>query len=496
MNEIGVNHDWIENYTMYEAVLRCVNDIKAWDIDATIRAFMTFGWDENSKSPDELQFLHRDTGVIICFDGSVLAIQFSDGNMRDAMKDLFRVLHSLGWKLAEVFHKQSTMSALLRDMGQSISANLDFDIKPGKAGGEISSFAETAMLTKRTKEVVAQMNEVNESGLAVFSESDPVLAELKSMNPSVSALNLDSERRTLVLEDEDVPLIPVVPAVSKSSSNNTVSSVDTLILPTPTPVSYSLTETNLTIENKRLQNNLTGLYERVVTDLTLENERLKVALEKIHERIAVTEDQLIFFEKEKKQYSDHNKDLLSENTRLKNDMTKLNLENKRLQDDFIGIYERVKVTEHKLHLSENEKVDFFNSWVISVKTNENFLTEIKNNFEKLIQLEKNLSAAQVQADKVSSLEVQINQATRQAIEAQTLMSQYQRDRDALKASGEATQGDYVALKKAHEVALARLTSAEAQAAKLAVLEKDLSTAQAQAAKMVGLRNPVVLMVGE
>lgn len=78
-----------------------------------------------------------------------------------------------------------------------------------------------------------------------------------------------------------------------------------------------------------------------------------------------------------------------------------------------------------------------------------------------------LSTIEAQAAKVPSLETQVIQ---QAAE----IAQYQRDRDALKASGEAKQADYVALKKTHEAALAKLASAETQAAKVFGLEAKIN----------------------
>ena len=72
------------------------------------------------------------------------------------------------------------------------------------------------------------------------------------------------------------------------------------------------------------------------------------------------------------------------------------------------------------------------------------------------------------------------QAAQQAQELAQLKAQYQRDREALKASGEATQQDYQQLKKQHEAALAKLASTEAQAAQVPGLEQQLKAIQKEA----------------
>lgn len=74
----------------------------------------------------------------------------------------------------------------------------------------------------------------------------------------------------------------------------------------------------------------------------------------------------------------------------------------------------------------------------------------------------NLNKAQIQAAKVPDLEEQAAKATKQASEAQTLITQYQRDREALKASGDAQQTDYQALKKALEAALEKVETLTAE----------------------------------
>lgn len=102
-----------------------------------------------------------------------------------------------------------------------------------------------------------------------------------------------------------------------------------------------------------------------------------------------------------------------------------------------------------------------------------------------------LATAQAEAAKVPGLVAQVGaieaqattarqQAAQQAQELAQLKAQYQRDREALKASGEATQRDYQQLKKAHEAALADLAKAQQQAQQVPGLVEQLKASQEQA----------------
>ena len=72
------------------------------------------------------------------------------------------------------------------------------------------------------------------------------------------------------------------------------------------------------------------------------------------------------------------------------------------------------------------------------------------------------------------------QAAALAAQKLQLDEQYRLDREALKASGEAKQADYQALKKAHEAALADLAKAQQQAEKVPDLVEQLKASQEQA----------------
>ena len=78
------------------------------------------------------------------------------------------------------------------------------------------------------------------------------------------------------------------------------------------------------------------------------------------------------------------------------------------------------------------------------------------------------------------------QAAALAAQKLQLDEQYRKDREALKASGEAKQADYQALKKAHEAALADLAKAQQQAEKVPDLVEQVKALKPEADKVPGL----------
>ncbi|MES2877498.1 MAG: hypothetical protein V4713_03680 [Pseudomonadota bacterium] len=123
-------HEWIEDFRQFEAVLVCLNELGEWDRTQTLRAFSTFGWNDASCGSDEFIFTHEETGVMVRHDGAVVAIEFGQEKLPDALADFFAVLASLGWRQAEVYHPMETMGMLLKDMGKSIPATMDLDVRP------------------------------------------------------------------------------------------------------------------------------------------------------------------------------------------------------------------------------------------------------------------------------------------------------------------------------------------------------------------------------
>jgi hypothetical protein len=174
-------HPWVQDANSYEAVLCCLNNVHDWDQAATIRAYQTFGFDDASTPGNDQSYRHEDTGVMVLHDGDVVAIQFGDGNLVAALGDLFRVLNSLGWQKAEVYHPAHTMGALLTDMGNAIPAHMDFDVTAAKQdSGEVSQLPEAVALMERGRNLLQGLPETKAD--ADFHEL--ALGELQSMEPA------------------------------------------------------------------------------------------------------------------------------------------------------------------------------------------------------------------------------------------------------------------------------------------------------------------------
>lgn len=173
------NHEWIEQYQIYEAVLCCSHDLRAWDRDETLRAYQTWGFDDATTNGNELSFQHIDTGVMILHDGGVVAIQYGGGDMVSALADLFTTLEALGWHKAEVYHPQETLDALLADMGKAIPAHLDFDVLPAK---DFNSSVENSDEANQMVELGVNLLQGVASNPAEAQQFNQVaLAELQSM---------------------------------------------------------------------------------------------------------------------------------------------------------------------------------------------------------------------------------------------------------------------------------------------------------------------------
>lgn len=148
-------HPWVEDYKDFEAVLVCKNKLPEFMVDADLRAFQTFGWDDATTSGNDRTFTHAATGVIIRYEGPLVAIEYADERLTDALDDLFRALYGLGWRLADVYHPVSTMDRLLSDMGRKIPGSLhDFDLRAANDLDEVSDSAEGAALIEQGRKLM------------------------------------------------------------------------------------------------------------------------------------------------------------------------------------------------------------------------------------------------------------------------------------------------------------------------------------------------------
>jgi chemotaxis protein histidine kinase CheA len=121
------------------------------------------------------------------------------------------------------------------------------------------------------------------------------------------------------------------------------------------------------------------------------------------------------------------------------------------------------------------------------------IEQLKGQAAKVPGLVDQVRAIEAQAATAQQQAKQVPRLEQQAQELAQLKTQYQRDLEALKASGEATQRDYQQLKQQHEAALAKLATAQQEAAKVPVLvdqvraiEAQAATAQQQAKQVPGL----------
>ena len=176
-------HEWVTDYSEFDAVLVCRNELDAFDPEVCLRAYQTFKWDDASTPGNDLAFRHEATGALVRHDGSVVAIDTLHDDPIEPLQDLFRVLHGLGWSKADVYHPAETMPLMLKDMGQAIPAQLSqlgFDIQPAASVTKISNFAESQALVSRGQEILKN------SRAGISNTSSTMLSELESITSEIT----------------------------------------------------------------------------------------------------------------------------------------------------------------------------------------------------------------------------------------------------------------------------------------------------------------------
>lgn len=147
-------HEWVTDFTEFEAVLVCKNELGAWDQNVCLRAFQTFNWEDATTPGSDVTFKHEATGALVRHDGGLVAIETLHNELHESLHDLFRVLHALGWREAEVYHPMESMAMLLRDFGKAIPAQLEFDIRPAASLSNIAKIAEANALIERGQSIL------------------------------------------------------------------------------------------------------------------------------------------------------------------------------------------------------------------------------------------------------------------------------------------------------------------------------------------------------
>jgi hypothetical protein len=224
------NHEWIENYLDFEAVLCCTNTLSTWDRDACLRAFQTFGFDDVSSVGDYLAFVHQDSGVMIRYEGGLCALEFGDEGaaLHSVFADLFAALHSLGWAVADVLHPSKTMGNLLADMGKAIPAHMEFDVKAARIGQEISSFVETNALAEHTQKAMQRAG--------IVDGDNGMLDALASMEPTMPTTS--SPFSFLQLDDDQPQVSPAPPRYTVPAAAN-YSEAPSVVVSSGTPATYT-----------------------------------------------------------------------------------------------------------------------------------------------------------------------------------------------------------------------------------------------------------------
>lgn len=190
-------HDWIENYADYEGVFHCTNELASFDTGTALRAFQTFHWDDATTGGNDTTFVHAETGVMVRYDGQVVAIEFGDGVLSQAFPDLFAVLHGLGWRTADLYHRPETIDAMLMDVGRAIPALMELDVRKAAIVTDIANFAEGASMVAKGKALLApgvsgSFNQTALAALESMAEENPersTNAGAVSTTPAVSPVS-------------------------------------------------------------------------------------------------------------------------------------------------------------------------------------------------------------------------------------------------------------------------------------------------------------------
>jgi hypothetical protein len=192
----AIDHDWVENNHEYDGVLVCKNSLKDWDKNSIFRAFQIYQFNDATMPGNDPTYVHLDTGVIVRYDGEVLVIERGQGQLENALLDLFDVLYSLGWRSADLYHPVETIGELLIVMGRAIPARLDFDIQAAQAKHAVSEFAESvAMVALATAGGTDAANTI-------------LLNEMQAMDTSMAlgasiSQGVPQAKRAFILIDED-----------------------------------------------------------------------------------------------------------------------------------------------------------------------------------------------------------------------------------------------------------------------------------------------------
>lgn len=211
------NHNWINNFADFDAVLVCKNELEHWEKDTTVRAFQTYQFRDSTVEGDDPEFIHIETGTVIKHDGDVLAIVYGE-EWVDALPDLVLSLSALGWKSAEVYHPPETMAMLLKDLGRAIPAHINFDVVPANTAKKVTDYPEGASLFAHGKPFSPKAD-----------DAQTIAQEFNDMTPSYENVFLRPEGPITLLDDDDSHLLDDFVRVASLSTTRTPKSDDSIV---------------------------------------------------------------------------------------------------------------------------------------------------------------------------------------------------------------------------------------------------------------------------
>lgn len=133
----------LESVQDNEGILVCRDELKEWADEAVCRAFATYQFDLFRGIDDGLTFSHADSGTSLCYNGIGVTLA-TGGNITEAMPDLLRTLHDLGWHNIDVYSAHG--EDLYYDLARYIPAHIELELRscdiPTDANNDLRALSE------------------------------------------------------------------------------------------------------------------------------------------------------------------------------------------------------------------------------------------------------------------------------------------------------------------------------------------------------------------
>lgn len=133
----------LESVQDNEGILVCRDELREWADEAVCRAFATYQFDLFRGIDDGLTFSHADSGTSLCYNGIGVTLA-TGGNITEAMPDLLRALHDLGWRNIDVYSAHG--EDLYYDLARYIPAHIELELHscdiPTDANNDLRALSE------------------------------------------------------------------------------------------------------------------------------------------------------------------------------------------------------------------------------------------------------------------------------------------------------------------------------------------------------------------